>query len=236
MAARSWLLYYLCICGWICGSYDRVGLYCDYSRNSKMKCKYNNEIMKFTTSVLSLFLICACVNGQEVDTKWYSETSSSGITIQNSYPKGGRYTGPTEKHFNYSYLVFFSRVVNETGNPAELSVNFSADSIPIPNSPDTFVKLFLPSDTMTLEKQSLFSYGITELASLEKSTRFQKKINPNEDCLFYVVAVFCQTKPGAFSQGRGGNRTELILKGQDLFYNMLPQVNSLPCGQITFNK
>ena len=171
-----------------------------------------------------------------MDTKWYSETASNGVIIQNSFPKGGPYTGPTKKYFNYSYLVFFTRVINETGNPLDLTVNFSADSIEIPNSPDTFVKLFLPPDTMTLDKQNLFSYGVTELESFDKSTRFQRTINPKGDCLFYVVAIFYQTRADARDQQRGGNRAELVLKGQDLFYRLPPQIDSLLCGHIVFNK
>jgi len=133
-------------------------------------------------------------------------------------------------------LVFFTRVINETGNSLELTVNFSTDSIVIPNSPDTFVKLFLPSDTMTLDKQNLFSYGIAELESFDKSTWFQRTINPKEDCLFYVVAIIYQTMADVRDQQRGGNRAELVLKGQDLFYRMLPQIDSLLCGHIIFNK
>jgi len=165
--------------------------------------------------------------------KWYSETNTKGIIIQNSFPKGGNYTGPTKNYFNSSYLVFFTRVVNGTGNPIELKVDFSANPVAIPNSPDTFVKLFLPPDTMTPEKQKLFSYGVTELDSFEKSTGFQKTLNPDEDCLFYVVAFFYQAKEGQWNQERGGNRAELVLKGQDLFYKMSPQIDSLPCGTIT---
>ena len=86
------------------------------------------------------------------------------------------------------------------------------------------------------DKQSLFSYGITELESFDKSTSFQRKLNPKEDCLFNVVAIFYQTREDAWSQERGGNRAELVLKGQDLFYRMSPQVDSQPCGQIIFNK
>lgn len=111
-------------------------------------------------------------------------------------------------------------------------INFSADSIPIPNSPDTFVKLFLPSDTMTHDKQSLFNYGVRELESFEKPTRFQKTLGPDEECLFYVVAIFYQTNAAAQNQQRGGNRAELVLKGQNLFYRMSPQIDLLPCGQI----
>ena len=198
---------------------------------------HSNEMMRCTKFVIFFLLICPALHGQIItDTEWYSEAISNGVLIQNSYPKGGPYPGPTTKHFNYSYLVFFSRIINVSEHPLEFALNFSADSIAIPNSPDTYVKLFLPSATMTFEKESLFSYGITELDSLDEATSFQGTLNPNEDCLFYVVAIFYQTKAEAWSQERGGNRAELILKGTNLFYRMLPQVDSLPCGYLTFSK
>ena len=198
--------------------------------------EHRDKIMRFTISVMAFLLICSFVNAQKIDAEWYSETVSNGIRIQNSFPKGGPYTGPTKEHYNYSYLVFFSRIINETGNSLELNLAFSADSILIPGSPDTFVKLFLPSDTMTLDKRSSFSYGVTELESLDQATSFQSKLNPKEECLFYAVAVFYQTNAGAFNQDRGGNRAELILKGTDLYYRMPPQVNALHCGKIIFRK
>lgn len=190
----------------------------------------------FTISAVFFLLICSSIRGQRIDTNWYSETANNGIIIQNSFPKGGPYTASTKSNYNHSYLVFFSRVFNETGNPIEMTVNFSADSIPIPDSPDTFVKLFLPPDTMTLDKLSLFSYGVTSLESFELPTQFNKKLYPKEDCLFYVVAIFYQTKADAWNQERGGSRAELVLNGQDLFYRMLPQIDLLPCGRIIFNQ
>lgn len=189
--------------------------------------------MRFTLSFVFVFTICALLNGQA--SEWYSESLSNGIRIQNSFPKGGPYTGPTTAHFNYSYLVFFTRINNEREEPIEVVVNFSADSIPIPNSPDTYVKLFLPPDTMTMDKRGLFSYGVTELESFGQSTRFYRKVNPKEDCLFYFVAIFYQTKAGEW-QSRGGNRAELILNGQDLFYRLRPQIDEMRCGEIIFNR
>ncbi len=156
--------------------------------------------------------------------------------MQNSFPRGGPYQGAVKEHYNHSYLVFFTRVVNETEAPIDLSLHFSGDAIPIPNSPDTFVQLFLPSETMAPNRQSLFSYGLTELEDFDTPTEFHSTIDPNEECLFYVVAFFYQTKPEAIDQSRGGNRAELVLKGQDLFYNMLPQVNSLHCGRLVSNR
>jgi hypothetical protein len=192
--------------------------------------------MKYTISVIFLLWICAIVKGQNINTDWYSETTSNGVIIQNSYPKGGPYPGPTKEFYNYSYLVFFTRVINETGAPFELSINFSGESFAIPNSSNTFMKLFLPSDTMTLDKRALFSYGITELESLEKPTSFKRKVMPKEDCMFYAVGIFYQTKADAWRQERGGNRAELVLKGQELFYRIPPQVDYLPCGRIIFDK
>ncbi|MEO1257008.1 MAG: hypothetical protein AAFY41_19295, partial [Bacteroidota bacterium] len=171
-----------------------------------------------------------------VTMNWYSETRTNGVAIQNSYPKGGRCTQPLENKFNCSYLVFFTRVENQTNDPLELSVTFSPDPIPIPHSSETFMRLVLPTDTMTLEKQSLSSYGITELPPLNASPPFKRTLNPQEDCLFYVVAIFYQTEAGKWSQERGGNRAELVLKGQDLFYKMPPQIPSLLCGHITLSK
>ena len=119
--------------------------------------------MKYLFALLFFFMISTSGKGQNIHADWYSESDYNGIIIQNSYPKGGPYTGPTEKHFNYSYLVFFSRVINETSHPIKLDLEFSADSVAIPGSPETYVKVFLPADTMTMEKRSLFSYGVTEL-------------------------------------------------------------------------
>jgi len=194
-------------------------------------------MIRFILSFLVLHSFCTFAAGQGMSkTQWYSETTSNGITIQNSLPRGGAYTGPTKKHFNYSRLVFFNRVVNKTAAPLELTMNFSADSISIPASPDTFVKLFLPTDTMTLDKQTVFNYGVRDLESLDKPTMFKRTIKPGEECLFYVVGIFYQTKASAQNQQRGGNRAELILKGQKLFYRMPPQIEAMPCGQITVKK
>ncbi|MEM7654848.1 MAG: hypothetical protein AAF399_01870 [Bacteroidota bacterium] len=125
--------------------------------------------------------------------------------------------------------------MNETRDSLELTVHFSADSIAIPDSPGTFMKVFLPPDTMTLDKRNVYSYGVTELESFDQSTRFQRTLPPNGDCLFNVVTIFYQTEAGEW-QARGGNRAEFMVSGQDLFYHMPPQIDSLLCGHIIFDK
>ena len=167
--------------------------------------------------------------------KWYSETASKGVIIQNSFPKGGPYTDPTGKKFGHA--IFWYRVKNETTTPFELTLHFPADSFPIPLSSDSYLKLFLPPDTMTLDKEGLYGYGATGLISfldtgLHKPTRLQKILHPKEECLFYIAALSYQS---------GGTiRAELVLKEGDLFYRIgiLPHFDSalFPCGRLVFKK
>lgn len=189
--------------------------------------------MRITISTVLILIIFSLAKAQNTDYGWYSETENNGVVIQNSFNRGGPYT--TNKYFNASHLVFFTRVSNETENPLELTVTFSADSIAIPGSPDTFLKLFLPPDTMTFDKRNSFDYGVKEFELIDQSTLFQRQLDPTEDCLFNVVAIFYQTKADAKNE-RGGNRAELVMKGQDLYYRMPPQIDSLLCGHIIFEK
>jgi hypothetical protein len=170
----------------------------------------------------------------------YTDTDGKSIIIKNSFPRGGPYTGSNGKNSNYSFLIFFTRIINETATPLELTINFPADSFATGEGGNYYLKLFLPPDTMTLDKESLSNYGITGLESFldfNKPTMFQRTINPKEECLFYIGSVFYQARGTAWKdESRGGNRAELILKGQDLFYRMVPQIDSLPCGHIILKK
>lgn len=192
------------------------------------------KTMRFTLSLIFLLLLHANAEAQNAESKWYSESNRNGIIIQNSYPKGGLYEGSKKEYFNYSCLVFFSRVINRTNKPFELIVDLPVDEIGIPDSPNTFVKLFLSADEMTLEKQSSFNYGLTDFDGLDDSTIIQKTLEPNEEHLFYVVAVFYQKTTYAQNEVRGGNRAELVLEGEKLYYRMLPQIEALHCGSIGF--
>jgi hypothetical protein len=154
----------------------------------------------------------------------YSDSTGKGIIIQNSLPRGDGYK-------TFVYGIFWTRVINETTTPFELTINFPADSFAIPNFPDSYLKLFLPPGTMTPDKESLYNFGATGLESfldtgLNKPTMLQRTINPKEECLFYIGAV-----PGA------GCRAALVLKEQGLFYrfSIIPD-QLIPCGQIVFKK
>lgn len=188
--------------------------------------------MKYILTIINILLLSSISSAQNSDTKWYSEHEQEGLIIQNSFPKGGPYKGSTTKHFNYSYLVFYSRVVNTTTQAIVIRLNFSADSVPIPNSPNTFMKVFLPTKLMTPDKHHAFSYGITELASFDQPSSLQRTIPPKGESLFYTVAIFYQTKDEKFNSKRGGNRAEFMFDGKELTFNLLPQIEAMPCGEI----
>ena len=64
----------------------------------------------------TVFLSSYLVMAQKFHTEYkYSDSTNNGITIQNSYPKGGqKYTGPMGKE--YIYVVFWTCVTNETNS------------------------------------------------------------------------------------------------------------------------
>jgi len=188
--------------------------------------------MKIFLASIIVLLTYSLAYSQSIEIDWYSQYQYDGLVIQNSYPKGGPYEGPTEEHYSYSYLVFYTRVYNETDKPIELALNFTGDAFPIPNSPDTYVKLLLPQEAMSLDKHRLFSYGMAQLESLNGPTNLKRIIEVGDDTLFYVVALFYQTKPDIWEQYRGENRAELLLEDNQLYYNLLPQVDKIKCGSI----
>ncbi|MFI5130261.1 MAG: hypothetical protein ACHQFX_09735 [Chitinophagales bacterium] len=197
--------------------------------------------MRFIISVLFFLSFCTFVMGQRISQiKWYSESASKGVIIQNSFPKGGPYIDSAGKYTGYSFLIFFTRVINETASPLELTINFPADSFATGDWGNVYLKLFLPPDTMTFDKESLYNYGVTGLESFldfNKPTMLERTINPKEEFLFYTGTVFYQARgTERTNRPRGGNRAELVLHEQDLFYRMVPQIDSLPCGHIIIKK
>jgi hypothetical protein len=166
----------------------------------------------------------------------FTDSTGKGVVIQNSYPKGGMgYTDPTGNQLNY--VIFWTRIINETANSLELTINFPADSIAVLPSP--YAHLFLPPDTMKVEKEELFDYGLTGLKSFldtsrSKPTKLKRRFGPGRECLFYVGVLL---KGGGSSNGPA--RAGLVTKKQKLFYSIRgldPKLDSvlLPCGQIVF--
>ena len=100
-----------------------------------------------------------------------------------------------------------------------MKIDFPVDSYEVPSLPGKYYKILVPPDTMTLDKESLFDSGLTDLKSfldnnIHKSSSLKRTINPKESSGFYVL-MLCLT------EGAGGFlRTGLSLKGQNLFYRI----------------
>jgi hypothetical protein len=198
--------------------------------------------MRSTFYVIFFLLASTGVTAQAYlysDTTYHiSGNKSEVVIIQNSLPKGGRYTDPAGKDFGY--VVFWTRLRNETAAPLELTINFTADAFKDLLGAGSLFKIFLPPDTMRLDKELLYDFGATGLksfldAGLNKPTRLQRTINPKEDCYFYIGILIHALPPGS-----GALRTGLVLKDKQLFYRIRssgqPDSALVACGQIVFKK
>jgi len=162
-----------------------------------------------------------------IHTKYeYTDSMGASLIIKNSFPKSGtNYTDPNGK--KYIYAVFWTRIINETVNPFELTIDFPVDSFEIPSSSGNYMKLLLPSDTVTLDKEPLYDYGLIVKSFLDncihKSSSLKRTIHPKESSGFYVVTLS--------NRGVGGTlRTGLSLKEQNLFYRINDK--EIHCGKI----
>jgi hypothetical protein len=159
------------------------------------------------------------------DTEYYTDSEGKVVIIQNSLPEGLEYTDPTGK--NFGGRIFWSRVINETSTPLELTINFPADSFAMLPWPHCYLKVFLPP------MATLYAYDATGLKSfldtgMNKPTMFQRTINPKEACLFYVGVLFLGKREGV-------TRAGLVLKEADFFYRInLLDPALIPCGKIVF--
>ncbi|HBK88570.1 MAG: hypothetical protein U0289_06615 [Cyclobacteriaceae bacterium] len=194
--------------------------------------------MRLFTTITAAILSLSASGQTTIDTESnYTRSNVKGVIIQNSFPKGGGYTDPTGKEF--AYRIFWTRVSNETATPLELSMKFPADPVLIFAAPESYLKVFLPPGTMTIEKEGLYDYGATDLKSflatgLSKPTTLLRIINPGESCMFYVGTL-------TYQPGNGVPRTGLVLQDQTLFYRISgydtqrdPEL--IPCGRIIFKK
>jgi hypothetical protein len=158
----------------------------------------------------------------------YTDSIGASLIIQNSFPKGvTKYTDANGKI--YVYAVFWTRIINETDNAFKLTIDFPLDSFELPSSPGNYFKIVLPPDTLKLEKVNLFNYGLTGLepfldSNIHKPSLLKKTINPKESGGFYIVML------SLIDGAHGTMRTELSLKGQNLFYRINDK--EINCGSI----
>lgn len=159
----------------------------------------------------------------------YTDSIGKDIVIQNSFPKGGDYHDATGRYSGCR--IFWTRIINETTSPIDLLMDFPAESFAIYNVPDAYFKLFLPTDTMSIDKLSMYSWGVSGLNSLVdsdilKSTLY-RTINPNEEYMFFTGMLV----------PNGTVRAGIVSQEQDLFYRVSIDPfgsTKIPIGQIIF--
>jgi len=99
---------------------------------------------------------------EKYQTKYdYTDSIGKRLIILNSFRKGGPYTDP--KGISYGEVIFWTRLINETGNPLELKIDFPVDSFEVPGLSGKYYTLLVPPDTMTIDKEPLYDYGMTGL-------------------------------------------------------------------------
>lgn len=169
----------------------------------------------------------------------YADSKGKRLIIQNSWSRGIQYIDSNGKKKNK--VLFWTRITNETENPLELNIAFPVE-YEVPSLPGKYFKILLPPDTMTLAKEPLPDYGITDLksfldTSLYKPSSLKRTIKPKESGGFYVAILFDEGVSGPFRSG-------LSIKGENLVYRisrydgrrggslMLVDEKDINCGSI----
>lgn len=149
-------------------------------------------------------------NERNIHTKYeYTDSNGKSLIIQNSFPRSKiNYTDPNGK--KYVYAVFWTRIINETDNPLELTIDFPLDSFEFPSSSGNYMKL-LHSDTVVDKYDGTLKSFLDN--NRYQSSSFKRTINPKGSSTFYVVTLS--------NRGAGGIlRAGLSLREQNLFYRI----------------
>lgn len=159
-----------------------------------------------------------------------TDSRRNSVMVTSSLPKGGGVV--YQNGVKYGYVVFWTRMSNQSENPMELRLKFP--DVTFFKSPESYVKIVLPRESMNSEKEQLFDYGLTNLQSIlndesKQLSILNKKISPNEDYFFYVT-VFIHI------DGSGSARAKFELKDTELFYkiSMGSDTVLIPCGSLVF--
>ena len=160
----------------------------------------------------------------------HKDSKGNSVMMTNSLPKGGGVVYQNGK--KYGYVVFWTRMSNQSATPIELKIKFP--EVTFFKSPDSYIKIVLPKESMNIEKEQLFDYGLTNFQSLlnDESNQLgilQKKIGPKEDYSIYVT-VFIHI------EGGGSARAKFELNDKELLYkiSMGSDTTLIPCGSLEF--
>ena len=172
-------------------------------------------------------------NRNWIDTEaTYTDSKGNLVKFIHSLPRGGSQV--FHKGKKYGYVVFWTRVINQSTTPIELQVKFPA--VTYFKSPESYIHIVLPREIMNNEKVQLFNYGLTNLQSLVNDEThhisvLKKKINPQEDYYFYQAVLININLSGPA-------RAKFEVKDKNLFYkiSMGSDTTLIPCGSLAFKK
>jgi hypothetical protein len=169
----------------------------------------------------------------------YTDSDSRRLIIQNSYPRGELYTGPDGQQ--YTKVIFWTRIINETNNALKLAIDFSGDAYEIPGSVESSVvryyKLIILPDTLTRDKESLHNYGLNfDPTDFGKPSSLNRTVHPNDSSGFFVIKLYKISEEDRAIVKRGGSgvsRAGFSIKGQDVFWTL--NGKAFLCGKINLN-
>ena len=172
-------------------------------------------------------------NERDINTKYeYTESNGARLIIENSFPKSAIwYADPNGR--KYIYAEFWTRIINETFDPLEVTIDFPVDSFQVPSSSGNFMKLLLSEEPFN-------DYGALKSFldnNLHKSTSLKRTIHPKDSSTFYVVTLSLSSQGAggiSFTGMSGAIRTGFSIKEQNLFYSI--NGNEFPSGKINFKK
>ncbi len=147
----------------------------------------------------------------------YFDSISSGLIIQNSFPKGGlKYTD--SQGIEYVYAIFWTRIINDTDHPFDIFLEIPGTAFELPSATGNAVKIVLPAAKMRIDKVSLFDYGLTTSdflinTNLPHLVSLQENIKPGEKKFIYFMTLFEKGLEGVVRAG-------LKIQGERLFYNI----------------
>ena len=149
----------------------------------------------------------------------YADSAGKLMTIYNGLPKGNLYIDP--KGQEYFKAVFWSRMVNESDHDLTIEIKLDSISYEVPELPNVRYKILIPSDTMTMDKQPLYDYGLKSLKSfldhnIDQPSIIKRTIAAKDSTGFYVIIL---SKKNEEIQN-GTLRTGFVLKGRNLFYRI----------------
>lgn len=163
-----------------------------------------------------------------IDTEYrYNDTIGRSLIIQNSLPKGGlEYTDFDGKR--YVYAIFWTRIINETVNSIELTIEVPVTSFMRLDSPNNYFKIVIPENKINIDNLLSLNFGIGDLDTilddkLQKASSLQRTIDPNNTSSFYVIVLFSRGLQGPVRAG-------LSVKEDDLFYRL--NQNEMHIGQV----